>query len=435
MSNSVNNLTKFTAQNLPPAADFGIGIAYREDIKAIVECDGVTWSARGKGPIADRPSAALFGVGTWQDAENTYISDGISYKKQTTGNLPTPVWDAAKVKAASGFGNAILAYIGDSTTAGAFAADGTSYAGAAPYSNPSRLAAAMALSGIPTSIGSSFGAHGMTTNANLLSYDTRLTFGASWGKYTSIRSLGGDVIYSTGATLDTYTFAPVAAFDTIDVYYMQNTPGYGTFTIDIGAGVLATVNALGAPTVMKATVTVASGTHVVNITKTVAGAIIIVGISTYKNNNEVQVINLGEAGIRADNYMATGAFAHAAALAVLQPNLSVVGLMINDSRDATPNISLYTSKLQTIVDTCLLYGDVALEIPNPISGAPNFDLYKNAMLNVASSNNLNVIDYNEGFGGSWAAANANGLMGDSLHPKQAGYKLKEIIAFKSGIFN
>jgi hypothetical protein len=43
MSNAVNNLTKFTTLNLPPAADFGIGIAFNESTNKIIGCDGFSW--------------------------------------------------------------------------------------------------------------------------------------------------------------------------------------------------------------------------------------------------------------------------------------------------------------------------------------------------------------------------------------------------------
>ena len=40
---------------------------------------GTEWQNIGSGPIADRPSAADFGAGTWQDGTNTYISDGVAW--------------------------------------------------------------------------------------------------------------------------------------------------------------------------------------------------------------------------------------------------------------------------------------------------------------------------------------------------------------------
>jgi hypothetical protein len=46
---------------------------------ATVKGDGTTKYTTGSGPIADRPSAALFGVGTWQDGISIYLSDGVNY--------------------------------------------------------------------------------------------------------------------------------------------------------------------------------------------------------------------------------------------------------------------------------------------------------------------------------------------------------------------
>jgi lysophospholipase L1-like esterase len=402
--------------------------------RATVKGDGATKYTVGSGPIADRPSAADFGVGTWQDGLNRYTCNGVNYFPVKNKNFPTLKWDAAKAKASSGFGNAKVVFIGDSTTAGAFAYNPADYINAAPFGVPGRVAALMTANGAPSSVGNTFGAHGLATAALLLEYDTRMVFGAGWSQFSGIRSLGGEIISNASASLTTFSFTPIATFDTIDIYYVASN-GYGTFTADIGAGALATVNANngGTPVVTKLSLTVAAGTHTVNINKTVAGNIFIVGISTYKNNNEVQVINLGEAGIRADNYLGAGNYAHAPALAVLQPNLSVINLGINDCRDVTPNITLYTSKMQSIINTCKLYGDVVLATPNPISGAPNSESYYAVIRELAITNSLNLLDYSIEMGTDWSVPNAAGLMGDTLHPKQAGYMVEANIAKNSGI--
>jgi lysophospholipase L1-like esterase len=55
--------------------------------RATVKGDGITKYTTGVGSIADRPSAALFGVGTWQDGIYSYKCDGSAWSLQTY--LPT----------------------------------------------------------------------------------------------------------------------------------------------------------------------------------------------------------------------------------------------------------------------------------------------------------------------------------------------------------
>jgi lysophospholipase L1-like esterase len=402
--------------------------------RATVKGDGTTKYTIGVGDVAYRPSAVDFGAGTWQDGANLYTSNGDNYKLQQ-GRFPTLKWDAAKAKASSGFGNAKLLFIGDSTTAGAFAFDGTSYAGAAAYGVPTRVAAEMAINGIPTSIGSSFGAHGLLSKAQLLGYDTRITLNTGWDIYTGQTSLGGDILSNITATLDTYSFAPVAAFDTIDIYYVRLSSGGGTFTVDIGAGVISTIDTTASPTgIAKATITVASGINTINLTKTATGLVMILGISCYKNNNEVQVINAGVAGLSANSVFSTvSSYSTKTAITAVSPDLTVINLGINDAA-ASIAVGTFSTKYQALIDWCIQYGDVVLAVPNPISGVTYSETIYAKIRNIADINSLNLIDYSTDMGIDWTIPNASGLMGDALHPKQAGYKAIESIAVKSGIF-
>jgi lysophospholipase L1-like esterase len=54
--------------------------------RATVKGDGTTKYTTGNGPIADRPSAADFGVGTWHDESRVYVSDGASWSAGVNKN-------------------------------------------------------------------------------------------------------------------------------------------------------------------------------------------------------------------------------------------------------------------------------------------------------------------------------------------------------------
>jgi lysophospholipase L1-like esterase len=421
----------------PTASEFGIGHASIVTATYRINCssDGVSWDSHGSSDsIADRPSAAALGKGSWQVGNSVEYSDGVAYVNPANTKQPTLVWDAAKAKASSGFGNAKVLFLGDSITAGAFATNGTSYANAKINATPAHIAAKMAANGFATSKSSWFGMQNQGTVAALATYDPRLSFGADWASINGTKSLGGDlVVNAASASTTALSFTPTEAFDTIDIYYVRNT-SYGSFTVDIGAGVIATQSATGSTGVLVLSLTVASGLHTVNISHVAGtGSAAIVGMSCYTNNSEVQVINAGLPGALATTLFTGTGFSPEAAINTLNPDLTVINLTTNDAQALIATATAMAS-LQVIIDRCLLSGDVVLCVPNPVSSnVATAEEYYTAIRLLGSENSLNVFDYSTGLGVDWAVVNANGLMKDALHPKQAGYKAIADIAGSYGV--
>ena len=396
---------------------------------------GTDWQNIGSGPVADRPSAADFGHGTWHDGSDLYISDSIGWKKVSSTRLPTLKWDAAKAAASAGFGQARLLSIGDSTTVGYYATtSGSATVDSGKNSPPFRLAKAMTLRhGIPTSYSNIYGAHGISTAANLSAYDPRVTFGTGWA-VSAVQTLGGNFLSNATTNLTAMSFLPLSDFDLIEIYWRRGS-GFGTFTVDIGAGVLATISTSGTAGIGRTVVAATLGTNTVNLTKTNAttAEVSIAGISLYKLNAEVQVINAGIIGIAADTYFNSAADGPEAVITSLAPNLTTINLGINDIVAATP-IETFKTKYQAIINKALLYGDVVLFVPNPTTGYANEAAYYQAIRDLGALNSLNVIDLSEGMGTDYAIPNALGLM-SGVHPKTTGYKVIENITMDSGIFN
>lgn len=69
-----------TKSNFPPAGDPGPTTIYARDTKAHYKTNGTEWIGDGYSDlIASRPSAALFGKGTWRVGSNVYTSNGVNW--------------------------------------------------------------------------------------------------------------------------------------------------------------------------------------------------------------------------------------------------------------------------------------------------------------------------------------------------------------------
>lgn len=357
------------------------------------------------------------------------------------GRHPTPKWDAARAKAKAGRGNAKLLFIGDSTMMGAWAG-GTAFDGNAARCWARKLAAQLGYStaSFYGDQGVSIGLVGGIKDSTYKLYDPRVTYDATWAIAVGY-ALGGYLWQSGGTSRGTLSFAPGVTFDHIDIFYTTSYAGaYGSFTVDIGGGGLATVNT-GTNTlgVGKATVTCASGVNTVNITKSTDGFVQIRGVSCYRNNADVQCIVAGWSTMTALRYLSGGTGTETpqgptADIPQIAPDMTGICLGINDSTGLVP-VEDYRSAMQRIIDVTRVTGDVVLHVPNTINpaGNPIQDPYWQVVYDLAKANRLNVIDYRERMI-DWATANALGLMIDGRHPLEAGYQLMAMQAYESGIY-
>lgn len=358
-----------------------------------------------------------------------------------------PKWRAALAKmqsAAAGTKNARILCIGDSTTFGVFS-NGTSTGDLKPLAWPTQLANRFNSVGINAHansfFGSATGAAGGTAQSNDQN-DSRVSMGTGWSRSVDF-GVCGTTYTANNTTSGPFAFTPTVPVDTFTVYFYQQAGG-STLSWNINGGAATNVNLSGTQAIGSFTASGTLGTNTINLNWVSNGAQVIrlMGIEAYDSSkNWVGIINAGWPVARSTDWNSTGFFYAAISngIAGLKPDLSILDLGINDN-GAGNSLNLYIGQMQNIINQCKLSGDVILQSPNPtLNNYLTFHYPYNqqtamqqALLTLANTNNIPMIDIYGRWGGTngYAISNANGLMGDNLHPSAAGYADKASAGFK-----
>jgi lysophospholipase L1-like esterase len=343
-------------------------------------------------------------------------------------------WRAALANVQTGAASAKVAIIGDSTDAG-FYASGAQYAGNRTFTVADAVARRFVASGIPSSIANTYGTASVVT-ASLASYDPRWTYGAGWSASSVASVLGGYLLQNASDTTaanftPTKTDGTALSFDTIEVVYLKNS-AYANFTIGIDGGAASyTSTQAGSGALDTASVTVAAGTHTVNIAKTAGDAaktLYIASIRCYDSSAKVvHFLNMAGGGMTSSNMAGNAAYYNSLnGIALAAPDLSVINCTINDALTSVP-LTTYQTNLQNLITTCAVTGSVVLRTGNPgkagYSGfvADSDEPYIAVMATLAQTNNIPFINVKRRLV-SWTDANTYGLMVDGLHPTKLGYQ-------------
>ncbi len=342
---------------------------------------------------------------------------------------------AALARVRSNTGNMIVACVGDSLTAGVGAQGGTVgaavWTGAKALSYPTRLAALLNSSGLVASIDNVTSDNSTVQHSGTVpGFDTRVTLGANW-TISAINTAGGQMIGSNvgslgAAAAETMTFTPANAFTEVDIYWYRS-PAVGTFTADIGSGVLATM-AAGTAGLQKTTITgMSNTTHTLNLIRTVVGNVFIIGIVCRQTAvKSVSVLNLGWSGARTSTWVANSTlYDPLPALGFYAPDLTVIMLGTNDFGNAVSGASTIAS-LTLLVNQARVSGDALIVIPPATitsfaSVAAQAETVA-AIQQVAATLGVPVIDMNSRWE-SYAISNALGFYNtDGIHYLNPGYQ-------------
>ncbi len=328
-------------------------------------------------------------------------------------------WRKAVSNARINTGQARLLCLGDSTTQAANAANDV----VTGFSYPTQMANQLTARGITSAViagAKPFIGSNTTDSRVALSGFAIDTTGIGWVNYS----------WKSTATSSTITFTPQFQTDRLEVYYAR-VSGAGTFTVDVGAGTLATVNTSGATAMLKQTVSATKASNTWTITHSVTGAVFITWLVAYDSTTgRTLVLNGGHSGATTNDFTANGlggSWGVQAHFPLLAPDLTIVSLGINDAVGATSPAN-YLSRLTTIVNSAKATGDVILLSIVPSNAALNANYgtfepqYVAALPALAASLGVAYVDVPWGrWGGSYTAANDLGYIADGIHPNNFGY--------------
>lgn len=355
-----------------------------------------------------------------------------------------PHWRATLAKVKTGSANAKLLCIGDSTTFGVYS-NGSSTGNQKPNAWPSQLAGLFNSAGINAHansfLASGGGATGGTSQTNILE-DSRVSSTGWAALANALQFIGGTPYAASGTAAQTFT--PTVPTDTCKVYYYQ-TGGGGTISTQINGGSATNQSTNGAASVASVTLSTTLGmnAYTVNWVNSTSVNPIILGFEAWDSSKSwVSVINAGWPVSRSSDWSYGAAVAYNPGqngITGFAPDLSVIDLGINDIGNGN-SVNFYLSNLQVIVNKCKITGDVVLVSPNPtitLDNTLNYpyaeqSAYQSALAQFANQNNIAFYDKMGRWGGgaSYPVNNANGMMGEGLHPNAVGYA-----DIASGLFN
>jgi len=341
-------------------------------------------------------------------------------------------WQAALAKQRAGTYRPRVAFIGDSKDYGygAGTSSGNTWSdGAEPRSKIAHVVRLLNASGIPASRQSTFGTGGSATVAIKQAYDARLSEMSAWGGGPI--SFGGPMwqLSSTAAGGQRGTFTPEGSVDSFDVFW-RISAGLAPIkvTIDGTATVVDTLVTAGAAGFGKKTISAGSlGAHTINLYRDVAPAPHLIGIIARNSTvPAIDILNGGVPGVTALFHTSTnGTWATANALATLACDLVIIQLGSNDLNTGV-SVETYTANMQDIVTKAKVAGaDVVLEVPT-FGNAGGYgtdaqrEIFRQALIGLGATNGCIVVDHAARFG-TWAQANALGLMKDAIHETEPGY--------------
>lgn len=324
--------------------------------------------------------------------------------------------------------NATIAAIGNSTLAGQSAGAGTAQA---YQSWPDQYGDQLVAAGYNAKANALFcdhGSWGSTQNiANYAAGDGRFSYSGAAALGAGMGPGGNAFEWSAAGSI---TFAPRGLVSRFEIIWREATGRQFTYQIDGGAAV--NVTAVAASQISRVTTAqVAPGTHTLTI-NWVAGSVRIFSVIAYDDSVKapLRIYNWGISGANSANLInnSDATTGRVAGYAFHAPDVAIIeGGIINDWRQS---VAVATSKanITTLVTTAKTWKGGACK---PVLITPVFDggstgntgiqdQYVTAMKEVATEQSVPIIDVRPTFQ-SYAYANAQGWMSDTVHPTAAGY--------------
>lgn len=334
--------------------------------------------------------------------------------------LPKLVASLAKTK--SGGGDTFIDFVGDSTVRAGL--NGGLYTVAT--SLPVRFAAELTQRGYVVSTDGVAGASNLSTTAAYVAIDPRLAFGAGWSILT--QGTAGGYIFTNSSDTTSMSLTTALSFDRVDVFVYESGTS-GTWTLNVNGGAASAATGGTSFTAKKYTINISgSAGDTINLQRTGAGGTIyILGMrSRLSTASRVYVGNCGWATSNTVNWTSTTNSPYdPQSIMVLRAATGVfMALGVNDWNPTVTPLSTYAANYQTLITRFSTFADVAL-LGQPQSDPTSFSSVATqatylAVQQAAALSNTKPWSNLQYRWGSYANANANGLMGDQRHPNTAG---------------
>ena len=417
--------TSTALQTAKPAASYSGMTAYVGTTVPYAEyvSNGVAWK-----PVATYATDPLTGGVT-----GLVNTAGVAIS-QLSAASQLKKWRVALAKMQGKVQNAKIAVVGDSTDTGYNTSTANSWTGGRAFATDVCLGRLLNGMGISSNIGSAFGNAAATNFATWLLYDTRFTATNMQIHNLATGTAGGGALSPAAAGAWTLNFTPTdtsgaaLTYDTVEVYYLQNST-YTAFIVSLdGVGAVSSLSS-GSGALNKVTVVGTLAAHVVNISGTAAAANDgnIIGVSCYNSAaKQVLVQNYSYAGASASGTgvsswtQNTQYYSCINWLTYASPDLSIINLGLNDMIGSA-SAATYAAALQTLITACQSSGSVILMVPNPSTTA-DIAPYLPSIYALAASNNVVLIDMYSRWG-TYTLAQTDGFMGtDPIHPNKTGFQ-------------
>jgi lysophospholipase L1-like esterase len=321
-------------------------------------------------------------------------------------------------------GRGVVAFVGDSTTAGAFAGDANAHRRSGSY--PSRLCALFNAAGIPSQDDNIWGAAELSWSG----YYEKLSIATGWGAASGL-SLGGNM-WVNASNSNPLIFTPSDNTNTFTVYY-PNHSAFCPFNITDNSGHTKTVTPSGtSQNVVSATLGVADGVtlgaNTYSITRNGSSSVYVVGFEAYDSTApKLAFWNMGWSGAKSTDWSNSAQpYSPNRALLTLSSQIDHVdiNLGINDWSYNTGRTAFYIA-MSAIKQAVTICGQ-SYTLPFPTSvDSTTYELqdaYNNEIKSIAKHAQAPIVDFKRLFS-SWETANSNGYAADGHHPNKLGYNL------------
>lgn len=308
-------------------------------------------------------------------------------------------------------------FLGDSTTAGAQA--GATAAKNRVNSYPAQIADILAARGAPAQINNWLGGSGAGSGASTpADWDDRISTTGSVTVSAASPSLGGPLMLFDGSG-DAISFQCAGLVDTVQVFHATAQSGRISVKVD-GVQVGTTSGTNQAFNIN--TFTIDPATDPVITLEWVSSNPQVAGISAYNSATpQIQIVNAGRGSATTANVaFTTYNFSSLNSIDEMASDCHFISLGINDILQSVA-LATTIANLESIIEKCLLSGDVILLTQMPISSklSEQADLVS-AYYTLADQYGVPLIDTHKILG-TYAQANAAGLYGDANHPNRTGY--------------